>query len=378
MIFSLEALQAEQGDALILHYGEHEHPRFIVIDGGPAGVYQQSLRPRLQQLHDRWKRPDDLLDLEMIMVSHTDDDHIIGIADWIKEMEEDKAVPCRVRTCWYNSFESIAGHRANEMASLAPLGGQSHTSAVLPHQRQSEAVLASVANGRRLRERLDAQGIPLNLGVEELVMLPDRNEDLKPPERHGLTYRIIGPQEKRIKAFKKQWDEHVRQHPGPMVLAAFADQSVPNLSSIVVVVEFQGHRMLLTGDARGDDMLEGFAAHGLLDERGCAHFDVLKMPHHGSDRNVTPEWLQKITANAYVISANGRYSNPDGTTISWICQARGDAPYTLYFTNEKMIDPKDSTDVGAEIRRVLGQYPNANRRVVYKGVRVDVMEPIAY
>jgi hypothetical protein len=39
MLFSLEALDAKKGDALILHFGESSaRPQFIVIDGGPATV----------------------------------------------------------------------------------------------------------------------------------------------------------------------------------------------------------------------------------------------------------------------------------------------------------------------------------------------------
>ena len=56
MIFTLEALEAEQGDSLILHYGRTDRPRFIIIDGGPDGVYESSLRPRLEELQQRWKR----------------------------------------------------------------------------------------------------------------------------------------------------------------------------------------------------------------------------------------------------------------------------------------------------------------------------------
>ena len=47
-------------------------------------------------------------------------------------------------------------------------------------------------------------------------------------------------------------------------LAAYVDESVPNLSSIVVLAEWMARRMLLTGDARGDKILEGLELVGLL------------------------------------------------------------------------------------------------------------------
>ena len=52
------------------------------------------------------------------------------------------------------------------------------------------------------------------------------------------------------------------------MLAAFVDKSVPNLSSIVVLAELGGKSMLLTGDARGDKILEGMELAGLLETGG--------------------------------------------------------------------------------------------------------------
>ena len=51
MIFTLEALKADNGDSLILHYGESDAPRFILIDGGPnQSGYRKVIRKRLNQL----------------------------------------------------------------------------------------------------------------------------------------------------------------------------------------------------------------------------------------------------------------------------------------------------------------------------------------
>ena len=120
MIFSLEALQARKGDSLILHYGDPSSPNFIVIDGGPDGVYASSLRPRLAQLHRKWKNEDDdKLHLEMVMISHIDDDHINGILDWMMEIERDRAVSCNIATLWYNSFDAVLQNAAQVLTPTA-------------------------------------------------------------------------------------------------------------------------------------------------------------------------------------------------------------------------------------------------------------------
>ena len=56
MLFSLEALEARKGDSLILHYGEsNQRPKFIAIDGGPATVYRNRLKPRLEQIRGKFQ-----------------------------------------------------------------------------------------------------------------------------------------------------------------------------------------------------------------------------------------------------------------------------------------------------------------------------------
>ena len=83
MIFSLEALNAEQGDSLVLSWGDAAKPRHIVIDGGPNGVWKKSLEPRLNQLRKgHGLDSEETLPLEMVMVSHIDDDHINGVLDF--------------------------------------------------------------------------------------------------------------------------------------------------------------------------------------------------------------------------------------------------------------------------------------------------------
>jgi hypothetical protein len=51
-VFTLEALQAHDGDCLLLHYGSDAARKLILIDGGPTGIYKSILRPRLDQLRD--------------------------------------------------------------------------------------------------------------------------------------------------------------------------------------------------------------------------------------------------------------------------------------------------------------------------------------
>ncbi|MEO8595961.1 MAG: hypothetical protein ABI759_21750 [Candidatus Solibacter sp.] len=392
MIFSLEALQAGTGDCLILHYGTPAKPKFIVIDGGPPTIYDGSLKPRLQALHDKFMQDEsDKLPLEMVMVSHIDDDHIHGILDWMDDIGNESAVPCNIATLWYNSFDDILkktpGGLKTKVASLADniVAGGAPEGVSEPI---AKVLAASVGQGRELRAQADVRGIVLNGGFSDpaggpgLVMAPAKG-DSAVTRPGGLKLHVIGPNQKQLSDLEDSWIKDVKAHPDAVVVANFVDRSVPNLSSIVVVAEFQGKRMLLTGDARGDFVRDGLAAAGFLDADGKGHFDVIKMPHHGSSRNMRQDWVQDLTADHYVISANGQFSNPDQETVEWICQARGDDKYTLHLTNEKMVDPKTSKDVGAAVKKALTDNPGAHRVVDFRkskapSVIANLLDPVTY
>src|SRR4051794_5862545 len=106
MRLTLEALQANEGDCLLLHYQPAAGaPVHVLIDGGPAGIYSSILKPRLDQL--RAGKP---LRLRMVLVSHIDGDHITGVLDLFKALEEQQTDGqdgfCQIQTLWHNSFAS--------------------------------------------------------------------------------------------------------------------------------------------------------------------------------------------------------------------------------------------------------------------------------
>src|SRR5881396_3490124 len=109
MRLTLEALQANDGDCFLLHYQPASGALVrVLIDGGSAGIYSSILKPRLDQL-----RAGKTLRLRMAMVSHIDADHITGILDLFKDLEEQQANGedpfCEIRTLWHNSFQALQG-----------------------------------------------------------------------------------------------------------------------------------------------------------------------------------------------------------------------------------------------------------------------------
>lgn len=377
MIFTLEALEAKHGDALLLHYGNPDAPKLIVIDGGPAGVWR-TLQKRLEQLRES-RGTDGELPIRLLMVSHIDDDHINGVlalTEHLKrELEAGKPLPYRITTLWHNAFEDvIAGAVSASAAAVAEVTGASMEDAIasLPVSHEAELVLANVRQGGVLRDNARALTLNVNRPFDGLVSVPTDKNPVKLGE--GLTFTVVGPNAERIEALRKDWEKKSAAVPKdklPAEAAAYVDESVYNLSSIVVLAQLGEKRMLLTGDARGDYILQELDEAGLLDENGNMHVDLLKLPHHGSEHNVEAAFFRRVTADHYVVSANGKYDNPDLAMLKMLTAARDGAEYTIHLTNsvphaDAFLDP-DSKQRGYHVVR---------RAADALSVRVDLLDPL--
>ncbi len=366
MLFTLEALPAEEGDCLLLHWGTREKPVIALIDGGPGRVYENHLRPRLDELVTNLGVPQ--LPLELVMVSHMDSDHIVGIKKLLSALKKeiDNNAPAGDRTLrmtrlWLNVFNDVLGDSvdgyyntltANLQASvnskpnpklieklekeLLAKGEDEDEEQAEFDARNIAAVLAGHGEGRSVR---DDHRFLLEQGQTATLNHPFAGKDGKPTlitlERTpkplalaGLKITIAGPADAEIQKLQQEFDKYIKEKglTAEAVLAAYADKSVKNLSSIVCYVELgkgaAKKTMLLTGDARGDLILEGLKKQKLL-KKGKLVVDVFKVPHHGSDNNAEPALFEQIIADSYVLSGDGQHGNPERDTLSWITDARG-------------------------------------------------------
>lgn len=355
MIFSLDVRKARKGDCLILHYGSKKTPGLGLIDGGPSQVYGPQLKPRLEQIREsRELGPDEPLPVDFLMVSHVDDDHIKGVLELTKELLEAKAakrpLPLKIKGVWHNTFDDIIGNSPKELTAAvtaqfgaASLDGEPDVEGLDPDVAK---VLASVGQGFRLRD--DIRGLKLRINPEfngGLVIAKKKAKAIDMGK--GLKFTVVGPMNAEVAALQKDHDKFLKTKEkggAASLLAAFTDSSVANLSSLVVLAQVGEKRMLLTGDARGDKVLEGLELVGLLKAGGKStmHVDVFKVPHHGSDRNADPVLFRRVTADHYVFSGDGEHGNPERETLQMLLDERGeDDEFTIHLTY-----PIDEIDAG--------------------------------
>ncbi len=351
-----EFLPAYKGDCFLIHGGTETEPVLILVDGGPGGTYDDHLRPRLMELRDeRELEEHQPLVIDLIMVSHVDDDHINGILGLFREMRDRAAAKdpplFKVLGLWHNSFDEIIGN--DTITAEAAQHGAASFGPLIEETDEPEAfdaglILQSVAQGHELRSLALSRelNILLNDGFDDLIRTS--HGEVTTRELGGIKLTIVGPRPTELAELQKTHDEWLKdqQEKGKPItptsmLQSLTDESVANLSSIVVLAERDGRTALLTGDARSDFVVKGLEEIGLMPAGGSLEVDLLKMPHHGSDRNVDEDFLKRVTAPSYLFTGNGEHGNPERNTFKMLAEARPDAEMTLYLTyTVAEIDPE--------------------------------------
>lgn len=309
-MFRMTMLPAGDGDCLLLSWGEPGSLRHAVVDGGRTFTYA-ALRPRLLAIREAGEP------LELLVLTHVDADHIEGGLKYLGDAEPPIA-PARV---WYNSFESLGGLAAR-----------------------------SIAQGDRYAAAIARLGWPLNGGFAKgLISVATAPADGGIP---GLRVTVLGPDGDGVEAMRGRWADWRADHdpvklarsgrlsrapmPDPLdveVLAApgKTDAEVPNGSSIALLVEHKGRRVLLAGDAHPDTLVRSIAPLARA-EGGRLRVDLFKVSHHGSRANVTRELVELLDCRRFAISTDGtRHGHPDPEAIARMLAFAPPGPRELHF-----------------------------------------------
>jgi hypothetical protein len=296
-MFQIEMLPAREGDCLLLTYGRADALNRVLIDGGRAGT-RSALKKKFKQL------PEDRRELELLVVTHVDRDHIEGVLSLL----EDKSSPAKFREVWFNGYDHLNNL---DIESFGPVQGERLTRAILENHIPWNAKF---------------QGKP----VETAGQCPVRQLD------GGLTLTVLSPNRAKLEALIPKWKSECRNEgliPGvearkreilegmepfgpvdieELAQAPFeADDSESNGTSIALLAEYGGKRVLLAGDAHAD-LLET-SLRSLLDPAsGKVPIDAMKVSHHGSSYNNSREVLDLVSCPLFLISTNGSiYHHPE-------------------------------------------------------------------
>lgn len=317
----IEMLDAAEGDALWVEFGNGAERHRLLIDAGRRHTYEL--------LAERLARPGP--PLELLVVTHVDDDHIFGAVPLLADSRSQG----RFRDVWFNGYRHLrrpAGAapapRSTPGDLLGPLNGEFFGALLAEHGHPWNADFAGgavvVPDQGALPEK-DVAGMKITL----LTPSWDGLEKLRPVWEEKLKGLPPGDPERALERFadtpRMQPDDLLGGDDGRAEVETLlsrrfvSDTTEPNGSSIAFLAEYGGHAALFAADAH-PPLLER-SLRRLLASRGQERLrlDAFKVSHHGSRANTSPELLDLIDCPRFLFSTNGaRHHHPDGEAIARI------------------------------------------------------------
>lgn len=326
-MLTIDVLPAQRGDCLWLTYGTATARRHVLIDAGPQDTIP-TLVPELERRIDAV--PGGAGRIELLVITHIDADHIQGAVSLL-------SVPGRVkvfRDVWFNGFKH---HDPDQM--LGGVDAERLTTRLLEDPTRWNAAFKGRA------ARLTDEGAPT------VVTLRD-----------GLTLTVLGPTRQALVALApdylkscikagivagegqpsipRTWqrEEFLGGGFDPDVLGAArttSDPSKPNGASIILMAEYDGKRVLLTGDASSKGILTALDRLG----PGRHHFDAVKISHHGSRNNTNLAVAERIESPMWLVSTNGAsFGHPDGECLGRIVVSQQCPTFCLNYVTDRVTE----------------------------------------
>jgi beta-lactamase superfamily II metal-dependent hydrolase len=394
----LAAFHCGKGDCLLLTNAQGTHR--VLVDGGMPDQYHPYVAATLGRLRTSGKKVD------LVYVSHIDEDHIGGILELLDDevawrvheyqiahgnpahTAPEAPRPPAITSIWHNAFHEQIGDNAGAieeaLAAAAPILSGADISRLREAGVAQAGLTASVRQAIQLSRRVGASqlNIPLNQPSGHKLMMLRSGQ--APVAVGGITFTVLGPTAAHLSKLRADWNTWLRENQkalqairsvarvdedrlrtgdlssvmrGLQIQAESfgnpASVTPPNLASLTLLAEQAGKTVLLTGDARGDQIVDGLVATGRL-TGSTMRVDVLKVPHHGSENNIDSDFCDAVLATHYVFCGNGEHLNPDLRVVEMMGRRRMAVPgrFKFWFTSSEGLSEK--ADAAAHMKEVAG------------------------
>lgn len=301
----IEILQAGTGDSIWISHNKKN----VVIDGGKV---TSAIRTRYDQM------PQDE-NIDLLVVTHIDSDHIAGIISLVKQLEEQGELD-RLKQIWFN-FPKI-----EETGEFSVSEGNTLSSC-----------LYKTKNNCWNNNTSELIGRILTIGGMKLHVLAP-NHDVadeympKAPEELGVGHADWNVA---LKTLIENVDDDD------------LDVGGPNCQSIVILVECEDKKVLLPGDCTPQELYNALHYYNSTNG-GPLKLNLMKLPHHGSLRNITKSIFTEIECSNFVISTsvNKKYYFPNKETIAKLISYRNNTVDTvnIYFNYQESLEILGITD----------------------------------
>lgn len=303
-------LPAGKGDFFIIAYGHDEDIHYIVIDGGDLAGYQGYMCFLKSMVREQKK-------IDAVILTHNDDDHLIGA---MKAWSNVDQMP-QIGQIYMNTGKGIQKRFLTPGEFLLP--EEEPKEYIRDHSAQH-----STAHALSMIRLLSDKGLSGKLAdcVCAGDVLPVGGAELK----------VISPGKEQLERYLRYWQEsrkspsviHGRQSAcEKRALSSYVemdckkDQSVPNGASIAFLFEYEDCRLAFLGDAYPEVCVQGLKSF----YREPVKVDLIKVPHHGSERNYSEELYEWLDSGSYLLSTKGTAKHPSPVMLGKLFRKRPNA-----------------------------------------------------
>lgn len=276
--------------------------------------------------------------LDLIIVTHCDNDHIKGFTRLFKQLLLDNTKREKVKRVIYNSPFAVAKHFN------------------YPYESLKKKVLNAKSADTSAKSADDIQQKLFNLDLlEEKIIVNDGKSDIS---QEGVKITFLSPS---LDTLNKFYEKYLKDRNNIKEKAADtkgkeldndynflindlkSDKSIEKLneynrSSIAFLIEevATGNAVLMLGDSDYEIVREKLMNIEFTREKKLK-LNYLKLSHHGSICNLSKEFLDIIECNHYLVSTDGQnYSHPDKKTLARIWNYNKNALF--YFSYKERIN----------------------------------------
>ncbi|WP_026966537.1 ComEC/Rec2 family competence protein [Algoriphagus terrigena] len=339
---NVKFLKAFNGDAILISYRDKDGVRRnILIDGGPSQTYLRKGKkgkPEYGELHllVQELRCHDLK-IDLLILTHVDDDHIDGILSWIQDDSRAHEVIGKV---WFNSGKIIAAHLA--MAENPELEISLHIKADYK---------TSIPQGATFNKWLEENNL-----IDGIVIFGGKSIELG-----ELKFEFLSPDIDKMTKLLTLWKKEDPNYNTSAKYAGYSetlkeclakdtfeeDDRVANGSSIAFILTYKNQdKYLFLGDSHPGVVLKQLNELG-YNKSNPLPVKFVKISHHGSKANTSSELLRAIATDRYVISAHGlSHGHPDKVLLARIIENNPES--RIYFNYPELtgliFNPQDRID----------------------------------
>lgn len=387
---------AKNGDAFLVScYGEPNVN--ILIDLAYPHTYKKYVKPVLKKMNENNET------LELMVVTHIDQDHIAGAISFLDDNGNCEAPNIiKVKEVWHNSYRHLSISQKENRLDEDDKELIEHKVSYVEKESDNRNPVSG-KQGSRLAGYLYLHGYNWNLLFNSKAVSFRRDPILLANGDVKLT--VLSPTDSELNNLERLWRkelrrtfqgvpltpdecfddavEYISQHLERKGLGNYRkntsaissirrlstlpfieDTDEVNASSITFILEHKGKRMLFLGDCPPSIIIRQLNNLFLEKERPV-YFDIIKVSHHGSQFNTNQDLLNIIDSKNYLISTNGSgHGHPDVETLSRIVARESSFIRNLFFSYPTHVATSFNRDDWKKAFNYEVYYPNADESVV--------------